>query len=142
MVVVSHTRSGLMDFIAKSSPRLTFIMFPVIWRIVTAVLTRPATASTREASCRRLSFSFCLRMAFPAYIRAMSLWPCFIAYVGFVSSARPRWKGRLCAFSSFVFSACSSFPALMACRFSDLAVNCYESALIQVVEDMWGTPLG
>jgi hypothetical protein len=26
-------------------------------------------------------------------------------------------------FSNFVFSACSSLPALRACRFSDLAVN-------------------
>jgi hypothetical protein len=27
-------------------------------------------------------------------------------------------------FSSFVFSACSSLPALSACLFSDFAVNC------------------
>jgi hypothetical protein len=74
-----RTLSGLIDFMATSKLRLTFIMLPVIWRIVTAVWTRPATASTREDSCRRLSFSFCLRTAFWAYMRAMSPWPCFIA---------------------------------------------------------------
>ena len=60
----SRTLSGLIDFMATSKLRLTFIILPVICRIVTAVWTRPATASTREASCRRLSFSFCLRTAF------------------------------------------------------------------------------
>jgi hypothetical protein len=78
-ILSARTLSGLIDFMATSKLRLTFIMLPVIWRIVTAVCTRPATASTREESCRRLSFSFCLRTAFWAYMRAMSPWPCFIA---------------------------------------------------------------
>jgi hypothetical protein len=32
----------------------------------------------------------------------------------------------MCTFSSFVFSACSSFPALIDCLFSDFAVNCLD----------------
>jgi hypothetical protein len=53
-------------FIAPSIPLTTFAILPVTCRIVTAVCTRLLTASMRLASRRRLSFSFCLRMAFCA----------------------------------------------------------------------------
>ena len=51
-------------FIAPSIPRTTFAILPVTCLIVTAVWTRLLTASMRLANRRRLSFSFCLRMAF------------------------------------------------------------------------------
>lgn len=47
-------------------PLTTFAMLPVTWRIVTAVCTRELTASMREPSRSRFSFSFCLRIAFCA----------------------------------------------------------------------------
>lgn len=55
-----------MDFIAESIPRTTLPMLCETCRIVTAVCTRLLTASMRDASLRRLSFSFCLRIAFCA----------------------------------------------------------------------------
>lgn len=45
-------------------PLTTFAMLPVTDRIVTAVCTRELTASIREPSRSKLSFSFCLRIAF------------------------------------------------------------------------------
>jgi hypothetical protein len=53
-----------MLFIAVSMPLTTFVILPVTLRIVTAVCTRLLTASSREPRRSRLSFSFCLRIAF------------------------------------------------------------------------------
>ena len=58
--------SRSMAFIAPSMPRTTPAMLPVTCLIVTAVWTLLATASIREPRRRRLTFSFCLRIAFCA----------------------------------------------------------------------------
>lgn len=60
---------------ALSMPFTTLPIEFVTDRIVTAVSTRLATASIREASRRRLSPSFFFRIAFWAYIRAPSWFP-------------------------------------------------------------------
>jgi hypothetical protein len=52
--------------IALSIPRTTLAMLPVTVRIVTAVSTRLATASIREARRRRLRPSVFFRIAFCA----------------------------------------------------------------------------
>lgn len=62
--------------IALSIPFTTDDMFPVTWRMVTAVSTRLATASMRLDSLSKLSDSLFLRMELEAYIRAPSLLPC------------------------------------------------------------------
>lgn len=100
-----------MLFIALSMPRTTFAMLPVTDRIVTAVWTLELTASILDASRRRLTFSFCFRMAFCAYIFAMSAWFCWMA------------------FFNLAFSACSSLPAFAACRLSCFVVNCSRQQL-------------
>ena len=61
-----RTRSRFMLSIALSMPFTTDAMLPVIWRIVTAVSTRLATASTRLERRSRFRASFFLRIAFPA----------------------------------------------------------------------------
>jgi hypothetical protein len=58
------TFSKSMLFIATSMPLTTFVILPVTLRMVTAVCTRELTASSREPSRSKLSFSFCLRIAF------------------------------------------------------------------------------
>lgn len=63
-VFLKLTFSRSIAFIAPSIPRTTPAMLPVTCRIVTAVCTLLATASMREPSRRRLSFSFCFRIAF------------------------------------------------------------------------------
>lgn len=140
--------------IALSMPFTTDAMFPDTWRIVTAVSTLLATASTRLASRSRFRYSFFLRIEFAAYIRAPSAFPCcsacisrsirayvfpcglfrwchpprFVRVGGLISSCGEREVGcrRQCirAFLSFAFSVFSSFWAFLACRFSDFAVNC------------------
>jgi hypothetical protein len=60
------TFSKFIVSIALSIPRTTWPMLPVTARIVTAVSTLLATASMREARRKRLSDSFCLRMALAA----------------------------------------------------------------------------
>lgn len=62
--------------IALSIPFTTDAMFPETWRIVTAVSTLLDTASTRLESRSRFSDSFFFRIAFAAYIRAPSAFPC------------------------------------------------------------------
>ena len=62
--IIILTFSKSMLFIAVSMPFTTFVMLPVTLRIVTAVCTRELTASSREPRRSRLSFSFCLRIAF------------------------------------------------------------------------------
>ncbi len=62
----SLTRSRFMLSIALSIPRTTLAMLPVTVRIVTAVSTRLATASIREARRRRLRPSVFFRIAFCA----------------------------------------------------------------------------
>lgn len=64
--VLGCTFSKSIAFIAPSIPRTTCPMLPVTCLIVTAVWTLLATASMREPSLSRLSFSFCFRMAFCA----------------------------------------------------------------------------
>lgn len=61
-----------MLFIALSMPRTTLAILPVTDRIVTAVWTLELTASILDASRSRFTFSFCFRIAFCAYIFAMS----------------------------------------------------------------------
>jgi hypothetical protein len=53
-----------MVFMAASMPLTTFPMLWLTERIVTAVCTLELTASILEASLRRFSFSFCLRIEF------------------------------------------------------------------------------
>jgi uncharacterized protein involved in cysteine biosynthesis len=74
------TRSRFMVSIALSIPLTTLIIFPVTWRIVTAVSTLEATASIRLERRSRLRASLFFRIAFEAYIRAPSLFPCCNAY--------------------------------------------------------------
>ena len=112
--------------IALSMPFTTDAMLPDTWRIVTAVSTLLETASTRLDRRRRLRDSFFFRMAFAAYIRAPSLFPCCNAW-----NAMSMVPGCACGvecekhtFFSFTFSVPSSFCAFFAWRFSDLAVNC------------------
>jgi len=76
------TFSRSIAFIAESMPFTTFAMLPVTWRIVTAVWTLLLTASRRDANRNRFRRSFCLRMAFCAYILAMSEWFCWMAWRG------------------------------------------------------------
>lgn len=137
------TFSKSIAFIAESMPFTTFAILPVTWRIVTAVCTLLLTASRREASRNRLRRSFCLRMAFCAYILAMSEWFCWMAWRGerwgvswlFVvvvavimedqlglDGGRSWWIQRH-TFFTFDRSVSSSFFALAACRLSCLAVN-------------------
>lgn len=66
--------------IALSIPFTTDAMFPETWRIVTAVSTLLDTASTRLESRSRFSDSFFFRIAFAAYIRAPSAFPCCRAW--------------------------------------------------------------
>ena len=66
LVHTERTFSKSMLFMAPSIPRTTFAMLPVTWRMVTAVCTRLLTASMRDASRSRFSFSVCLRIAFCA----------------------------------------------------------------------------
>ena len=61
-----RTRSRFMLSIALSMPLTTAAMFPVIWRIVTAVSTLLATASTRLERRSRFRDSVFLRIAFAA----------------------------------------------------------------------------
>jgi hypothetical protein len=67
-------------------PLTTFAMLPVTCRIVTAVCTLELTASILDANRSRLRFSFFFRMAFCAYILAMSEWFCWIACGGIIIS--------------------------------------------------------
>lgn len=64
---------------ALSIPLTTDVMLPVTCRMVTAVSTRLATASTRLDNLSRFNDSFFLRIALAAYIRAPSLLPCWSA---------------------------------------------------------------
>ena len=64
--IIILTFSKSMLFIAVSMPLTTFVILPVTDRIVTAVCTRELTASSLEPSRSRLTFSFCLRIAFCA----------------------------------------------------------------------------
>ena len=121
-----RTRSRFMLSIALSMPFTTAAILPETWRMVTAVSTLLATASTRLERRRRLRDSVFFRIAFPAYIRAPSLLPCCSACI-----AVSRIRERACGvgrgghtFFSFDFSVPSSFWAFFAWRFSDLAVNC------------------
>ena len=76
-----RTRSRFMLSIALSMPFPTDAMFPDTCRMVTAVSTLLATASTLLARRRRFRDSFFFRIAFAAYIRAPSLLPCCRACV-------------------------------------------------------------
>ena len=76
-----RTRSRFILSIALSMPFTTDAILPETWRIVTAVSTLLATASTLLASLRRLRDSFFFLIAFAAYIRAPSLFPCCSAWV-------------------------------------------------------------
>ena len=112
----ARTRSRFIVSIALSIPLTTLVMFPVTCRIVTAVSTRLATASSLLANRKRLSDSLFLRIALEAYIRAPSLLPCCSAWalrafarewVGHgrphaPSSAAPSRHSRLSALSSLV----------------------------------------
>lgn len=70
-------------------------MLPVTLLMVTAVWTRELTASIRLARVRSCKFSFFFRMALPAYILAMSLWPCDMAWTERVSGGRGgKARGR------------------------------------------------
>ena len=60
------TLSRFMLSIALSMPFTTDAMFPVIWRIVTAVSTRLATASTLLDNRSRFNDSFFFLIAFAA----------------------------------------------------------------------------
>lgn len=59
-----RTFSKSIDFIAESIPLTTFPMLCETDLIVTAVCTLLLTASMRDASFKRFSFSFCFRIAF------------------------------------------------------------------------------
>ena len=61
-----RTLSRSMVFMAASMPLTTLPMLWLTCRIVTAVCTRELTASIRDASFSRFSFSFCLRIEFCA----------------------------------------------------------------------------
>ena len=76
-----RTRSRFILSIALSMPFTTAAMFPETCRMVTAVSTRLATASTLLESRRRFRDSFFFRIAFAAYIRAPSLLPCCKAWI-------------------------------------------------------------
>lgn len=65
-----------MEAIALSMPLTTLPIDDVTFFIVTAVCTRDATPSMRDDSRSRLSDSFLQRMAFAAYMRAPSVFPC------------------------------------------------------------------
>ncbi len=75
-----RTRSRFMLSIALSMPFTTDAMFPETCRMVTAVSTRLATASTLLAKRRRFRDSVFFRIEFAAYIRAPSVLPCCSAY--------------------------------------------------------------
>ena len=75
-----RTRSRFMLSIALSMPFTTDAMFPDTCRMVTAVSTRLATASTLLERRSRFRDSFFFRIAFAAYIRAPSLFPCCSAW--------------------------------------------------------------
>jgi hypothetical protein len=84
--------------------------------IVTAVRTREATASIREERRSKLSRSCSFRITFPAYILAISLFPCWIAY----PPQHPLPWAR--TFLTLAFWASASLWAFRDCRLSILAV--------------------
>ena len=130
-----RTRSRFILSIALSMPLTTDAMLPETWRMVTAVSTLLATASTRLERRRRLRDSVFFRMAFAAYILAPSLLPCCNAYTRGDKGAQhrvvdePRSSGRTSkvkfrhvlrkkggwrTFFSLAFSVPSSFCAFFA----------------------------
>jgi hypothetical protein len=138
VVCRTHTLSGLIVFIATSMAFVTLCMFTVTTCIVLAVCTRPATASTREASWRRLSFSPCFRTAFWAYILAISWLPCFMAWEIPSAQSTPRRQQA----SSYLLDFCSlrllclaslqrisvqlfdrELPSVSCCKDSGVAIN-------------------
>ncbi len=119
---------------------IAFIMFPttpcmfdVTFLMVTAVSTRPRTASTLLASPRRFSDSFWLRIAFDAYILALTWSPSWSCCIKTIASriTRQGMKGvprtfLTCSFAFLLF--CNSFAESL---FSCLTVNCGHGGSIQ-----------
>lgn len=118
------TRSRFMLSMALSMPLTTDAKLPVICRIVTAVSTRLATASTRLERRSKFKASFFLRIAFAAYILAPSVLPCWSAFKPSIQSRAPSSMHRTVhTFFRRLFSLFSSFCAFLDCLVSDFAVN-------------------